>query len=88
MKDDLLDSNIFETTTSSAATNGKILVCNISKRSRVRWSTFWRRGETAPYEGRQLNISVVTKEATEALAMVQKSMDAAREEFKNFKWRL
>ncbi|KAA0058294.1 hypothetical protein E6C27_scaffold274G006280 [Cucumis melo var. makuwa] len=42
----------------------------------------------APYEGRQLNISVVTKEATEALATVQKSLNAAREEFKNFKWRL
>ncbi|KAA0065326.1 hypothetical protein E5676_scaffold2047G00210 [Cucumis melo var. makuwa] len=69
-------------------THGKILVCNISKRSRVRWSTFWRRGETAPYEGKQLNISVVTKEATEALATVQKSLNATREEFKNFKWRL
>ncbi|KAA0059014.1 hypothetical protein E6C27_scaffold233G00340 [Cucumis melo var. makuwa] len=30
----------------------------------------------------------ITEEAIEALATVRKSMEAAREEFKNFKWKL
>ncbi|TYK18365.1 phosphopantothenoylcysteine decarboxylase subunit VHS3-like [Cucumis melo var. makuwa] len=30
------------------ATHGKILVYNISESSRVRWLTFWRRGEATP----------------------------------------
>ncbi|KAA0036722.1 hypothetical protein E6C27_scaffold1244G00060 [Cucumis melo var. makuwa] len=30
----------------------------------------------------------ITKEAIEALTMVRKSMEAAKEEFKNFKWKL
>ncbi|KAA0050591.1 hypothetical protein E5676_scaffold1737G001500 [Cucumis melo var. makuwa] len=30
----------------------------------------------------------ITEKAIEALAMVRKSMEAAREEFKNFKWKL
>ncbi|KAA0054203.1 hypothetical protein E6C27_scaffold131G001400 [Cucumis melo var. makuwa] len=30
----------------------------------------------------------ITEEAIEALATIRQSMEAAREEFKNFKWRL
>ena len=30
----------------------------------------------------------ITEEAIEALTMVRKSMEAAKEEFKNFKWKL
>ncbi|TYK07345.1 hypothetical protein E5676_scaffold202G00610 [Cucumis melo var. makuwa] len=30
----------------------------------------------------------ITEEAMEALTMVRKSMEAAKEEFKNFKWKL
>ena len=30
----------------------------------------------------------ITEEAIEALAMVRRSMEATREEFKNFKWKL